>query len=97
MWLLIISHPSVKFDSHGSRENEFITFFICYMALCDHVIDRLRDFVDNRPALEPTTLLSSLVAIRLAEVEIQRFLSVTLSLDHVLKGSKDLMDGDPLL
>ena len=49
MWLL--SHPSVKFDSHRSRENEFITFFICYMTLCDHVIYRLCDFVDNSSAL----------------------------------------------
>ena len=47
MWLLIISHPSVKFDSHRSRENEFITFFICYINLWDHVINRLCDIVDN--------------------------------------------------
>ena len=52
-----------------SRENEFMTFLICYMTLCDHVIISLYDFVDNRPAVEPTTL-SSLVAIGLAEVEI---------------------------
>ena len=39
------------------------------MTLCDHVINRFCDFVDNKPALEPTTL-SSLVAIDLAEVEI---------------------------
>ena len=39
------------------------------MALCDHVIDRLYDFVDNRPALEPTPL-SSLLAIGLVKVEI---------------------------
>ena len=63
------SHPFVKFDSHGSRENTFITFFVCYMTLCDHVINRLCDFVDNKPALEPSTL-SSLVAIGLAEVGI---------------------------
>ena len=61
--------PSVKFDSHGSRENEFIKFFVCYMTLSDHVINSLCDFVDNRPALEPTTL-SSLVAIGLAEVNV---------------------------
>ena len=64
-----MSHPSVNFDSHKSSENEFITFFICYMTFCDHVINRLFDFVDNRPALEPTSL-SSLVAIGLVEVEI---------------------------
>ena len=69
MWLLIISHPFVKFDSHRSRKNEFITFFIFYMALCDHVINRLCDFVDNRPELEPTTL-SSLLAIGLAEYKV---------------------------
>ena len=57
------------FDSHGSRENEFITFFVRYMTLCDHVVNRLCNFVDNKAALEPTTL-SSLVAIGLAEVEI---------------------------
>ena len=45
------------------------------MTLSDHVMNRLCDFVDHRPALEPTTL-PSLVAIGLAEVEIQRFLSV---------------------
>ena len=76
MLLLIISYPSVKFDSHGSCENEFITFFVCCMTLCDHVINMLCDFVDNRPALEPTTL-SSLVAIGLAEVVIYRFLLFT--------------------
>ena len=63
------SYPSVKFDSHRSRENEFITLFICYMTLYNHAIDKLCDFVDNRPVLELTSL-SSLVAIRLAEVEI---------------------------
>ena len=69
MWLLIISHPSVKFDSHRSCKNEFATFFICYMTLCDHVINRLCDFVDNRPELEPTTL-SSLLAIGLTEYNV---------------------------
>ena len=39
------------------------------MTLFDHTINKLCDFVDNRPALEPTTLLS-LVAMSLAEVEI---------------------------
>ena len=38
------------------------------MTLYDHAIYRLCDFVDNRAALVPTTL-SSMVAIRLAEVE----------------------------
>ena len=60
------------------------------------MINRLCDFVDNKLALEPTTL-SSFLAIVLTEVEIQRFLSVTWSLDHELKASKDFMDGDPLL
>ena len=64
------------FNSHRLRENEFITFFIFYMTSCDHMVNRLCDFVDNRPALEPTTL-SSLVAIGLAEVENQPILSVT--------------------
>ena len=57
------------------------------MTLCDHVINRLCDFVDNKPALEPTTL-SSFLAIVLAEVEIKRFLSVKWSLDHVFKRQK---------
>ena len=48
MWLPIISSPFTRFDSHRSRENEFITFFICYMTLCDNVINGLCDFVDNR-------------------------------------------------
>ena len=43
------------------------------MTLCDHVINRLCDFVDDTPVLyyiyEPTTL-PSLVAIGLVEVEI---------------------------
>ena len=69
MWLLIISHPSVNFDSHRSRENEFITFFICYMTLYDHVINRLCYFVDNKPVLEPTNL-SNFLATVLSEVEI---------------------------
>ena len=71
MWLLIISNPSIKFDSHRSREDEFVTF-ICFMSLRDHVINRLCGFVDNRLVLEPTTR-STLVAIGLAEVEIYRF------------------------
>ena len=41
MWPLIISHPSVKFDPHRSGEKEFIAFLICYMTLCDHVINKL--------------------------------------------------------
>ena len=39
------------------------------MTLCDHVVNRLCDFVDNRPALE-STILSSLVVIGLTEVDI---------------------------
>ena len=66
------------------------------MTLCDHVINRLCDFVDKKPVLEPTTL-SSFLAIVLAEVEIERSLSAKWSLDHVLKPSKDLMGGAPLL
>ena len=61
MLLLILSHPSVNFDSQRSGENEFITFFICYMTLCNHMINRLCQFVDNKPALERTTLSSFLV------------------------------------
>ena len=38
----------VKFDSDRSREREFITFFICHVTLYDHVINRLRDLMDNR-------------------------------------------------
>ena len=38
------------------------------MTLCDHVINRLCGFVDNKPALESTTL-SGFLAIVLAEVE----------------------------
>ena len=58
MELLIISYLSVNFDSHRSRESKFITFFIWLVTLYDHVINRLCDFVDNRPVLEPTTLAS---------------------------------------
>ena len=64
--LLIISHPSAKFDSDRSRESEFITFFICHVTLYNHVINRFCDLIDNMPALEPT----SLVAIGSTEVEI---------------------------
>ena len=39
------------------------------MALYDHVINRLCDFGDNKPALEPA-ILSSFLVIVLAEVEI---------------------------
>ena len=45
------------------------------MTLCDHMINSLCEFVDNRPPLEPATL-SGLVAIDLAEVEIYCLLSV---------------------
>ena len=38
------------------------------MTLCDHVINGLCGFVDNKPTLESTTL-SSFLAIILAEVE----------------------------
>ena len=69
MSLLIISHRLSSLIATAHVENEFITFFICYMTLCDHVINRLCDFVDNKLALEPTTL-SSFLAIVLAEVEI---------------------------
>ena len=84
MRLLSISHPSVKFDSHRSCENEFLTFFICYMTLSNHVINRSRDCVDNRSALEPATQ-SSLVAIGLAEVEIDVFYQ---SRDHLITCSE---------
>ena len=66
------------------------------MTLCDHMINSLCEFVDNRPPLEPATL-SGLVAIDLAEVEIYCLLSVMWSIDLVLKVSEDLMDGGPLL
>ena len=39
------------------------------MTLCDHVINRLCDCLDNKPILEPTTL-SDFLAMVLAEVEI---------------------------
>ena len=39
------------------------------MTLYDHVINRLCDFVDHKPALELTTL-SNVLALVLAEVEI---------------------------
>ena len=61
-------HPFVKFDGYRSREKEFIAFLICYITLCNHDINRLFDFIDNRPVLEPTSL-SSLLGIGLAKVE----------------------------
>ena len=39
------------------------------MTLCDHVINRLCDFVDKKPVLEPTTL-SRFLATVLAEVDL---------------------------
>ena len=44
---------------------------ICHshVTLCDHVINRFCDQIDNKLALESTTLLN-LVVIGLAEVEI---------------------------
>ena len=39
------------------------------MTSCDHVINRLYEFVDNKLALEPTTLSIFLVVVP-AEVEI---------------------------
>ena len=73
--------PNHKFDARRSSEKEFIAFLICYMTLCNHVTNKLWHFIDNGSALEPTTL-SNLVAISLAEVEIQRFLS------HVITWSR---------
>ena len=66
------------------------------MTLCDHMINSLCEFVDNRPPLEPATL-SGLVAIDLAEVEIYCLLSVMWLIDLVLKALKGLMGGGPLL
>ena len=51
MWLLIISHTSVKFYSDRSPESKFKTFFICHVTLCDHVINRLCGLMDNKSAL----------------------------------------------
>ena len=59
----------VGHNSDRSPESEFKTFFICHVTLCDHVINRSCDLIDNKRALEPTTL-SSLIVIGLAEVEI---------------------------
>ena len=69
IWLLIISHPSIKFDRDRSRESEFKIFLISLVTLCDHIINRLSDLMDNNLTLKPTTL-PSLVAIGLADVEI---------------------------
>ena len=68
VWLLIRNHPFVNFDSRRSRENEF-PFFMSCMTLIVHAINRLCDYVDNTPVLEPT-ILSNLVVISLTEVEI---------------------------
>ena len=57
------------FDCHRSRENDFITSFIYYITLCNRVVKKLCDFVENKLALEPTTQ-SSFLAIVLVEVEI---------------------------
>ena len=82
---LFINHPYVKFDSDRSRESEFITFFICHVTLCDHVINRLCDFMDNRPTLKPTSL-SRLVAMVTRKLKYNVF--------HL---SNDSMDGGHLL
>ena len=46
-----------------------VNIFHSHVTSCDHVINRLCDLIDNKLALEPTTL-SNLVVIGLAEVEI---------------------------
>ena len=46
-----------------------ITFFICHVTWCAHVINGLCNFVDNIFSSE-TTSLSSVVAIGLVEMEI---------------------------
>ena len=66
VWLLTISHASVKFNI--TQKWIYDVFHLLY-DLCDHMINRLYDFVDDRPTLEPTTL-SRLVAMGLAEVEL---------------------------
>ena len=48
-----------------------MTFFICHMTWCVHVINEFCDFVDNTFSPEATSL-SSLVAIGIAEVEKER-------------------------
>ena len=63
MWLLFISQPSVTFDSGWFRESESIKFFIFYMTLYDHFINRLCDLMTNRPALKPKTLASLLAMV----------------------------------
>ena len=52
---LFINHLYVKFDSDRPRESEFITFFICHVTLCDQVINRLCDLMNNKSALKSTT------------------------------------------
>ena len=63
MWLLIISQVKLN-----------LSRFSFVIWLCDHLINRLCDFVDNKPALEPTTL-SSFLAIVIVEVEIGHVIS----------------------
>ena len=45
LWLLFISHYPIKFGSQRPRGGEHITFFICHVTSCDHVINKLYDFV----------------------------------------------------
>ena len=47
MCLFIIRHYPCCFSGHTSRENGGITFFICHVTWCVHVISRLCGFVDN--------------------------------------------------
>ena len=57
-------------------------------------INGLYDFVNNI-FLSETTSLSSLPAIDLVEVEIERFSLVMWSPDHVIKESHDFVGGGP--
>ena len=68
--------------------------FTYHVTWCVHVINGLYDFVDNI-FLSEATSLSSLPAIDLVEVEIERFSLVVWSPDHVIKELHDFAGGGP--
>ena len=86
-------HLFDKFGVYRYYCNGNKTFFICHMTWFVCLVNGLCDFLNNILS-SVVTSLSCLVTTGLVEVEIQSFSFVTWSSDHVIKTSRDFIDGD---
>ena len=68
-WLLLKRHQPVNFSGHRPRGSGNITFFICHKTSRDHVFQGTCKFLFCS-FLSTTTILSSLMATYLVELEI---------------------------